>query len=63
LLATQGEFVVRRSDRLHIMPAIPAGLTVGGEPFQSQVCRTPEDLFADGESWRTALETKGWRKA
>jgi hypothetical protein len=39
-------------------------LVVSGDPLpRTEVCRTQEDLMALQETWRAALEAKGWRKA
>lgn len=35
-------------------------LLAGDELLQSQVCRTQEDVFTTGDTWKAALIEKGW---
>jgi hypothetical protein len=39
-------------------------LVLSSDPLpRTEVCRTQEDLIARQETWRAALEAKGWQKA
>ena len=39
-------------------------LVLSGDPLpRTEVCRSQEDLIAVQDTWRAALEAKGWQKA
>jgi len=36
-------------------------LTIGAEMVRTQVCRSEDEVFSTGETWKAGLWVKGWK--